>query len=174
MLRTNLPKIVTACAASALQILAFIPGIANAQNDFKSGKTRISVSAGNSRAYNDNYFQLGLGAGYYPVDGLELGLDARSWLGGEIRIHEIAPSVTYVVGDFGGFAPYAGALYRQTFIEDRDNIGAYGARGGVLVRQSQNLHLRAGVAVLRYRDCNQTMGSDCTDYFPEFSAGLYF
>lgn len=168
------PTAIAAVRSAALVAAVLTPALAGAQTSFTSGQTRVSVSAGNTRAYNDNYFQIGLGAGYYVLDGLEIGLDASSWLGGETRIHEVMPSATYVFSGLEKFAPYAGAFYRHTSIENRDSVGAYGARGGVLLQQTPNLHVRAGVAVIRYRNCEQTMGADCTDYFPELSAGFYF
>jgi len=174
MIQTTFTTTAAFCSAAILAA-ALTPTFVSAQASFTSGQTRVSVSAGNTRAYNDNYFQIGIGAGYYVLDGLELGLDASSWLGGETRIHEVMPSATYVLGNLESFAPYAGAFYRHTFIEGRDGVGAYGARGGVLIQQAANLHLRAGVAVIRYTRCDQTMGgANCTDYFPELSAGFYF
>lgn len=149
-------------------------GLARAESDFASGKVRLSVSAGSSTAFNETYFQLGIGAGYYVVDGLELGLDARSWLGGEISIHEVAPSVTYVFNNLGNLKPYGGLLYRRTFIEDRDDRSAYGARGGIFLQSSQNLLVRAGVVAIQHQNCETTPYSDCTEIYPEISAGFYF
>lgn len=160
--------------ATAIGMFALLPTWAQAQNGFDSGKVRVSVSAGSSSAYNGNYFQLGLGAGYFIQDGLELGLDARSWLGGDLAIHEITPSVTYVYTALQTLKPYGGLLYRRTFIEGRDDRSAFGARAGLYLQQSQNLVLRAGVAAIRYQDCNTAANSDCTEVYPELSAGLYF
>lgn len=167
----HFPRLLQALTAATLVLL---PAWAQAQNGFDRGKTRVSVSAGSSSAYNGNYFQLGVGAGYFIQDGLELGLDARSWLGGDLTIHEITPSVTYVYASLQGLKPYAGLLYRKTFIEDRDDRSAYGARAGLYLEQSQNLVLRAGIAAIRYQNCNTTANADCTEFYPELSAGLYF
>lgn len=159
---------------TAIISLLLAPGFACAEDDFGSGKMRVSVSASTSTAFNDNYFQLGLGVGYYLWDGLELGLDARSWLGGEIDIHEVSPSLTYVFTNLQSFKPYGGLLYRRTFLEGRDDLSAYGARGGIFVEQSQNLLLRAGFAAIRYQNCERAIYSDCTEIYPEISAGIYF
>lgn len=170
----NRKKLLRNMQLTTLVILIPFAELSSAESDFSTGKTRISVSAGTSTGFNGNYFQLGIGAGYYIRDGLELGLDTRSWMGGELKIHEVSPSVTYVFTQLESFKPYGGLLYRKTFIEGRDDRAAYGARGGFFLQQSQNLHLRAGIAAIRHQNCDLTIYSDCTEFYPEFSAGFYF
>lgn len=143
-------------------------------SNFEQGTTRLSVSAGASSGFQGNNFQLGVGAGYYLYDGLEVGLDARSWLGGQYNVHELAPSLTYVVTQLGGFRPYGGVLYRRTFIRGLDDLSAVGARAGIFLDYSQNFLLRAGVVAIRHQNCNATPNYDCTEIYPEVSAGFYF
>lgn len=157
----------------ALILLTIASGWAQAAN-FEQGTTRVSISAGGSSGFNGNYFQLGLGVGYYLYDGLELGLDGRSWLGGQYNIHELSPSLTYVVTQLGGFRPYAGVMYRRTFIGGLDDLSALGARGGIFLDYSRNLMLRAGVVAIRHQNCSPSAYYDCTEIYPEISAGLYF
>lgn len=157
-----------------LMVLALAPMFASAENGFEQGKMRISASAGTGSVNNVNYFQLGVGAGYYLWDGVEVGLDVRSWLGGRYKIHEVSPSVTYVFTHFESFKPYGGVLYRRTFIGGRDDVSAHGARGGLFLQYSENLRLRAGIAAIRHHDCDRTVNAECTEFYPEFSAGLYF
>lgn len=171
---TTAPHFARPLQAISVAMLALLCAWANAQNGFTQGKTRISASVSNTRAYNSNYVQIGLGAGYFLLDGLELGLDARSWLGGDLNIYEMTPSVTYVYTSLQAIKPYGGLLYRKTFIEDREDRSAYGARAGLYLEQSQNLVLRAGVAAIRYQSCYAGTNSDCTEIYPEVSAGLYF
>ncbi len=158
----------------ALAALLATPALAEAQNHFGQGQTRVSLSAGASAGSGGSSYQLGVGLGYYLLDGLELGVDTRSWMGGSFRAHEVAPSLTYVFHNLGNFLPYGGLLYRRTFIHNRENLSAYGARAGIYLQQSPNLVLRAGVAAHRYQNCNRATGLDCTDIYPEISAGFYF
>ncbi len=165
------------CLVRAIQSLApllLLTAPALGQDNFSSGKARVSVSAGTTTAYNDSYFQIGVGLGYYVMDGLEIGLDARSWHGGALSIQEIAPSATYVFNNFGGFKPYVGMLYRTTFIKGQDNLSAIGGRAGVFLQSSTNFVMRAGLVAIRYQDCNRRPYLDCTETYPEVSAGFYF
>lgn len=158
--------------AGALLVLFAVPALA--QDNFSSGTARVSVSAGSTAAYNDSYFQIGIGLGYYVMDGLEIGLDARSWYGGELSIQEIAPSTTYVFNNFDSFKPYVGMLYRTTFIKGQDNLSAIGGRAGVFLQSSTNFVMRAGIVAIRYQDCDRRPYLDCTETYPEVSAGFYF
>lgn len=157
-----------------LTILLLATSSALANDNFSSGKARVSVSAGSSTAYNETYFQVGVGIGYYVMDGLEIGLDARTWQGGKFSIHEIAPSVTYVFNNFNSFKPYLGMLHRLTIIKGREDISAIGARAGFYLQSSPNILMRAGVVGIRYQDCDRMPFTDCTEVYPEVSAGFYF
>ncbi len=170
----NTTNLVPKLLAVPLAILLLASGLAQAQGNLERGTVRFSASVSGSTSFGDSYYQLGIGAGYYVADGLELGLDARSWLGGEQNIHEVEPSVTYVFTHLGSLKPYGGLLYRRTFIEGQDDLSAYGGRGGVFLRQSQNLMLRAGVVAIWRQDCDSDIYSDCSEIYPEVSAGFYF
>ena len=146
-----------------------------AQDDaFSSGTLRFSGSLGASSGFGGSNVQVGLGVGYYILDGLELGLDARSWLGGEYNVHELEPSITYVFSNLGSLKPYGGLMHRTTFIEGYDNTSAYGGRAGIFLQQSRNLHVRAGVVGIWYQDCDDTVRDDCSEFYPEISVGVYF
>lgn len=43
---------------------------------FNKGRSRFSLQAGSTRAFDRNYTSVGIGAGYYVHDGFEAGLDA--------------------------------------------------------------------------------------------------
>jgi hypothetical protein len=154
-------------------VLMLGSGLAQADR-FASGTVRFSGSLSATSAFGDNFVQVGVGLGYYVIDGLELGLDARSWLGGERDIHELAPAITYVFTNFRNLQPYAGALYRHTFIEGRDDLSAYGGRAGIFLQQSTNLMVRAGVVGIRNHNCDEAIYRDCTEFYPEISIGFYF
>ncbi|HEY7771625.1 MAG TPA: hypothetical protein VIC26_00475 [Marinagarivorans sp.] len=152
-------------------LLAF-PGVAS--DDFDAGSRRFSLVAGSASALNDTYTVIGLGVGYYPVDGLELGIESNLWLGGDYDIYELSPSVTYVFTQLEAFKPYVGVLYRETFIEKQENLSAVGGRVGVVIQQGGNVSFRAGVVVVNYQDCQSLRKDDCTEVTPEFSLGVAF
>ncbi len=173
-MRNNVFKsVVQKKGIAPLVLLLMISGLAHAQTNFERSTVRFSASVSASNTYGDSYYQIGIGAGYYVLDGLELGLDARSWLGGNRNIHEVEPSITYVLATMGSFKPYGGLLYRRTFIEGQDDLSAVGGRAGIFFQQSRNLMLRAGVVAVRYQDCDSNH-SDCSEFYPEVAAGLYF
>ena len=141
---------------------------------FAQGSKNISVSAATGRSFGDDYFVLGVGAGYFVIRGLEVGADARFWLGGDSDIYEITPHATYVFSDLGKFKPYIGVMYRQTFIEDYDDQAAIGGRAGVYLEYGQNVFMQAGVLAYEYQDCNETIFRDCSEVMPEVSLGFSF
>ncbi|MDQ2076895.1 hypothetical protein [Marinimicrobium sp. ABcell2] len=173
-MRTALPNTIRSVSRLALcASLLLGPALAHADR-FSSGTVRFSGSLSATSAFGDNYVQVGIGLGYYLADGLELGLDAGSWLGGERNIHELAPSLTYVFTHVRTVQPYIGALYRRTFIEGREDLSAYGGRAGVFLQQSPNWMVRAGVVAIRNHNCDDTLYGDCTEVYPEVSIGFYF
>ena len=63
---------------------------------FDRASVRTSVVLGWGEAYLNDYFILGLGAGYFVADGLELGLDVEGWLGSDpsnppLQVHPTGP-----------------------------------------------------------------------------------
>lgn len=55
-----------------------------------------------------------------------------------------------------------------------DDLSAVGAHGGTFLNYSRNLMLRAGVVAIRHQNCSQPAYYDCTEIYPEISAGFYF
>lgn len=147
---------------------------ASANSDFDAGSRRFSLVAGSGSALNDSYTVIGLGFGYYPVDGLELGVEGNLWLGGDYDIYELSPSVTYVFTQLETIKPYVGVLYRETFIETFDDLSALGGRAGIVIQQQNNINFRLGVVVVNYQDCGLFRENDCTEVTPEFSFGVSF
>ncbi|MEW6684543.1 MAG: hypothetical protein AB1451_16750 [Nitrospirota bacterium] len=70
---------------------------AEVAGSFSQGRSRLSVVAGNGYAFNDTYFVLGVGAGYFLADGLSIGLDVEWWTGGDPGITKVSPSAQYIL-----------------------------------------------------------------------------
>ena len=117
---------------------------------------------------------LGVGAGYYLMDGLELGLNLQSWLGGDPDINQITPELTYTLRNKSNFNPYVGALYRRTFISGQDDLSAYGARAGLYIPAGPKLFIGAGGVWLNYIDCDESEYRDCSDIYPELTFSYMF
>lgn len=148
--------------------------LANADaGSFDQGNVRLSVSGGGGHAFGDNYVVLGLGIGYYVLDGLELGLDADAWIG-DPEIYTLSPQVRYVLHHVQHVKPYAGVFYRRTFIEDLDDLDAIGFRGGAFVTIGRGSYLGVGAVYNIYLDCERDEYESCSDAYPEIVLSFAF
>ncbi len=99
---------------------------------FREGNVRMTVLIGSGTAYDNNlrynYTILGVGAGYYVLDGLEVGLDVEDWLGGGPRIYRVSPEIRYVFYEIETVKPYAGVFSRRNFIEGPPRLQAHRGR----------------------------------------------
>jgi len=157
--------------AGILLVSASLP--ANA-GPFDKGSIRGTVLLGSGRAFGDNYTILGVGIGYYVIDGLELGIDAETWMGGTPSINQISPSVRYVFRNRSGVSPYFGAFYRKTYIENLRDLTASGYRLGAYINTRSNVYMGAGVVFINYSDCSTTIYNSCSDTYPEVTLGFVF
>src|SRR5262245_14426529 len=82
---------------------------------FEKGRTRLSLTGGWGQAFNQDYFVLGGGVGYYLARGFEMGVDGESWMGNTPKINKLTPEMRYIFQDIGSVFPYLGAFYRRTF-----------------------------------------------------------
>ena len=143
-------------------------------DSFDAGSLRFSLVAGSGRSFNENYVVLGLGVGYFVLDGLEVGIDGEAWLGGDPDIYKLSPQVKYVLPLQSKFRPYAGAFYRRTFIDGFDDQNSAGGRGGVYFISSNNMYFGAGVVYETYLDCDNSIYSTCDDFYPEVTLAFSF
>ena len=105
-------KIITRSYTIILLLIAFnTPATAG---PFSQGSQSVAVIVGSGSAFRDDYLILGLGYGYYIVDGLELGIDAQFWLSGDPSITKISPQVKYVFTQPKTVKPYIGGFLRRT------------------------------------------------------------
>lgn len=158
-------------AQSSLTSAASI-GTGGISTAFSRGTTSLAVTAGTGNSFNDNYFVLGLGVGYYVAQGLELGIDAQYWMSGSPTILKISPQIRYVFTQPKVVKPYLGAFYRSSFIDSDtfDDMSSWGARAGVYFNAQGNSHVGLGLVYESYNDCRY----DCTNTYPEVLFSVAF
>jgi hypothetical protein len=140
---------------------------------FRQGRTRLSVGAGYGVFNKNDYFVLGLGAGYYFIDGLEAGLDGETWIGSQPQIYNVSPQIRYILPEILGFRPYAGGFYRRTFYSrELANLNSAGARAGLVFPLSPRTYITAGAVYEHYFKCDTAIYSTCDNLYPE--AGISF
>lgn len=137
---------------------------------FAKGRKRVGLYGGAGSSYNQTYLIIGLGAGYYLVDGLELGLEFEGWFLHSPQYYKLAPQLRYIFWQLRPVLPYVGAFYRKTWVtDDFPDLDSWGGRAG-LAYSSGRGYAAIGVVYERYT-------SDVTDrdhWYPEFGFWLTF
>jgi len=171
----QMTRISSALVAAVLAMTAAAPAAAaDVAGVFSRGRTHVAVVGGTGYAFDDSYIVLGVGASYYVADGLNIGLYAESWTGGDPGIYKVTPSVQYVFYQVPRVSPYVGVFYRRTYIDNLPNLDSAGGRAGAYLGAGRNLYVGAGVVYESYLDCNKTTYISCSDTYPEFSITFAF
>jgi hypothetical protein len=147
---------------------------AEVAGSFSQGRSRLSIVGGSGYAFNETYVVLGVGASYYLLDGLNAGLDVEWWSGGDPRIVKVSPSVQYVFYHVPSMAPYLGAFYRRSYVENLKDLGSAGGRAGVYITAGRNTYFGVGMVYESYFDCNESTYASCSDFYPEVSVTVAF
>jgi hypothetical protein len=134
---------------------------------FDQGKMSFSLIAGAGSAFNQNYTVIGAGIDYFVLDGLQLGLDAQAWMGGDRSIYKLSPQARYVLDIGDTIRPYIGVFYRKTYIQNFDNLSSVGERAGVYLQSNRKYSLSVGYVFEQYQNCDNTIFNDCTNSYPE-------
>lgn len=141
---------------------------------FDRGKFNLGGGAGTQNNLGFRYFVVGLGVGYFVLDGVEVGLSGLHQFGDGPSISQLSPSLRYVAQPLVGrspIIPYAGVFYRHWFIgSELDDVDTLGARAGLLYVSGQ-LVLGLGVVVER---TISTCDEDCVAVYPDFTISLAF
>jgi len=137
---------------------------------FSKDSTSLGVVLGSGSAFNDNYYILGVGVGYYVTRGLELGIDVQRWFSGEPSITKVSPKITYVFTRAKRVKPYVGAFYRRTYFGDLKGINlpdqdSLGYRAGAYFTSNNRVYIGAGIVYEAYKDCDPAY--DCSTTYPE-------
>jgi len=141
---------------------------------FTKGNFRGSILAGSGRAFNETYFVLGGGIGYYLINGLEPGLDIEAWFGSEPENYKVSPRIRYVYRLTPAINPYVGGFYSRTFIEGLDDLDSFGFRGGFFNKIGPRAYLGLGIVYENLLTCEESIYQSCSDVYPEviLSIGL--
>jgi len=141
---------------------------------FTQGRKRVSVVAGWAHSFDDDYLLLGIGAGYFIRNGIDVGLDFEGWFLGDPSIYKLSPRVDYVLWKMQRVKPYAGAFYRWNFVgggfEDQKSLGG---RVGAFYKGDRGGMAGAGVVYERYINLDSRLGSSDV-FYPEFFFAVSF
>jgi hypothetical protein len=161
--------------ALLLGALALLPA-AQAQSvtgAFSQGRTHVFVGGGSGSAFSETYFVLSVGASYYMLDGLGVGLAYERWTGADPGMYKVTPSVQYVFQQLP-LKPYVGGFFRRTSIENLPDLDSVGARGGVYFQAGRNAHVGIGGVYESYLDCTESTYRECDSFYPEVSFTFSF
>ena len=145
-MKTRFPRLPLTAALLMLTVSLPQPGSAEvgAGASFGQGRTQLSVFGGSGSAFSQDYFILGVGANYYVLQGLGLGLNFESWFGETPSIYKLTPSVQYVFTQVPSVQRSVGGFYRRVFIEIFPDLDSVGLRGGAYLPVGPNMHLGLG------------------------------
>jgi hypothetical protein len=163
--------VVVSLALAASAATAADVGVAGA---FSQGRMHFVATAGSGSAFDESYFVLGLGASYYLLDGLGVGLHYESWSGADPDITKITGSLQYVFHQMQTVKPYVGGFYRRTDVDNLPDLDSVGGRAGVYVGAGRNAYLGLGVVYESYLDCNETVYRSCDSTYAEVTFTIAF
>lgn len=149
--------------------LLFLFSVQLYASPFDEGNITANIALGSGQFFEEDYLIIGAGAGYYVIDGLQVGVDIDYWSGGNPSIYEITPGLTYVYKNTSQFKPYLGAFYNRTFIENFEDSDALGYRAGVYMTTGRSSYFGIGLVRTELQDCTDTVFIDCSETHSEIS-----
>jgi len=159
---------------AALLVIPLLFSTASAEGPFDKGRSNVTFQLGAGSTFNDDYILLGLGYGYFLVDGLRLGIQFDLWLNGDPSIYQVTPEVAYVFHKVPHVKPYVGAFYRRSYIEGLDDLDALGYRAGAYFTAGGGAYIGFGYAWSEYQDCEETVYTDCDSSYTELTFVVAF
>jgi hypothetical protein len=142
---------------------------------FSKGNKRLTGTVGWGHSFGNDYLLVGVGAGYYLANGLDVGLDFEGWFIGDPQVYKLSPRADYVLWKMKRIKPYAGAFYRWNFIGSGiDDKSSLGGRAGAFYQSRGGRSMAgAGVVYERYLNLDERLGSSDVLY-PEFFVAVSF
>jgi hypothetical protein len=140
---------------------------------FDQGRVGVMLHVGEQSAFGFNHIGLGVGAGYFVLDGLELSAFALHEFGDGPSINEVSPSLRYVAQPLVGrwpVIPYAAVFYNHWFLGDGfSDLDTVGTRAGLL-HMSGRLIVGLGVAF----EHTVSTCTECNFVYPDVTFGFAF
>ncbi|HET9251757.1 MAG TPA: hypothetical protein VFP58_06530 [Candidatus Eisenbacteria bacterium] len=148
---------------------------AGRKEPFTKGTTRVSITGGWGRSFDEDYLMLGIGAGRFIANGLNIGLDVEAWMLGDPGVFKISPAVNYVLsGPQRRTKPYVGGFWRRTMIEDAEDLSSVGGRAGAYFKGAGPVMIGGGAVWENYLDCDENLYQNCSQVYPEFLISASF
>lgn len=148
---------------------------AGRREPFSKGSTRLTLTGGWGRSFDEDYLMLGIGAGRFIANGLNIGLDVEAWMFGDPGVFKISPNVNYVLaGRARRTKPYVGGFWRRTMIEDADDLSSIGGRAGAYFKGAGPVMIGGGAVYENYLDCEEKGYESCSQVYPEFLISASF
>lgn len=154
-------------------LIASIAGFASVASagPFDKGATSFSLVVGAGTAFNQRYTIVGAGIDYFVLDGLQVGVDAQAWMGGDVSIYKVTPQARYVM-NLGALKPYVGVFYRKSYVENLNDLESAGGRAGVVLQTRGNYSMSAGYVYESYLDCDESIYNTCSESYPELRLSI--
>lgn len=152
----------------SITLLFFSPTVLKA-GPFDKDSVTGTLSIGSAQLLNEDYYIIGLGAGYFVTDGLQAGLDVSFWAGGEPSIYEVTPKLSYVFDNVSSVKPYLGVFYNRTIIDNFDDSNSLGYRAGFYSPVGKKSYIGIGAVYSELQDCDDSRFFDCSSTYTEFS-----
>jgi hypothetical protein len=143
---------------------------------YAQGRIRIGGTVGFSTTSGGgstrNWLILGLGAGVFVLDGVEVHADSTAWLGNPIAV-TLTPGVRYVFHMVPVIKPYVGTFYRHYFLGDGHvDSDSMGARAGANLMLGKSSYIAVGAIYEHFFDTNLFLDAD--QVYPEILLALAF
>ena len=164
----NLPLIL--CFIISTSLFTF-----NADADpYRQGNIRNRLSLGGSEAFDNDYFILGFGVGFFPVAYLELGLEGEYWLSATPSVAKIGLQTQYILPLNSSLKPYAGLFYRNTLVSGVKDMYSNGFRAGLYYNPGNDVILGLGVVHENYLTGDGSERDKYAKTYPEFTISATF
>jgi len=140
---------------------------------FQQWRINLGVGLGWASSGDETWTILGVGAGLYVIDGLNVGLSGTFWVGGSPFVSTITPTLTYVFHFVPVVQPYLGTFYRHYFVGDGYlDTDSVGGRLGVYIPMGKHVYLGGGIVYEHFFDDDVFASRD--DVYPEITIAFSF
>jgi hypothetical protein len=143
---------------------------AKERGPFSRGRLEVSGLIGTTFLDHRSYLILGVGVGYYLVDGLNVALGGSLWLLDSPTAGTLTPSVTYVLHMVPLLKPYVGGFFRHYIVGSNvSDFNSLGVRFGVnLVPAHSRSYFGLGAVYEGVLSCD-TKVRNCDGIYPELT-----